>query len=66
MCVLKVWNIDSMNGYNNYYWYGQSLIKVCPQGTYNNKVGQGQCVTCPAGYSCADPTSAPVVCRPGN
>lgn len=57
----KVWNIDS----SNYYYYGSNIVKACPQGTYANKRGMAACTTCPAGYSCPDPTAAPVACPKG-
>lgn len=58
----KVWNIDNQN---YYYYYGMSGAKGCQQGTYANKRGQAYCTSCPTGYSCADPTAAPVACPKG-
>ncbi len=34
----------------------------CPSGAYRAGV---QCLTCPAGYACAEPSAAPVLCGPG-
>ena len=38
---------------------------VCSPGEYQNSTGQTDCIDCPAGYECSDPTSLPVECGPG-
>ena len=38
---------------------------VCSPGEYQNNTGQTDCIDCPAGYECSDPTSLPVECGPG-
>ncbi|EDV28435.1 uncharacterized protein TRIADDRAFT_51343 [Trichoplax adhaerens] len=36
----------------------------CPAGTYNNKVGQSSCFTCPSGYYCPDNATVHYVDKP--
>ena len=44
---------------------GMTAHIVCSPGEYQNSTGQTDCIDCPAGYECSDPTSLPVECGPG-
>ena len=43
-----------------------SDCEVCSNGTYAPSSGMSTCSVCPAGWSCEDKASIPVICAPGS
>lgn len=44
---------------------GMTSHTVCASGEYQTGNGQTDCLDCPAGNECSDPTSSPVSCDAG-
>ncbi|PFH35772.1 hypothetical protein BESB_054230 [Besnoitia besnoiti] len=44
---------------------GSFAPKACPHGTYTDRVGEGECKPCPAGYACYGNSPEPQSCPQG-